>query len=67
MADLIDAAQDYEAREREAAISAARARAYDPGPNMSTGAPCCRECGDPIPTPRLQAVPGVGLCIDCAE
>lgn len=25
----------------------------------------CEECGDPIPEPRRQAVPGVRRCIGC--
>ena len=25
----------------------------------------CEECGEPIPEPRRQAVPGVRLCVAC--
>ena len=28
---------------------------------------CCRECGEPIPQKRLEALPGVGLCRACQE
>lgn len=27
----------------------------------------CMECGEPIPYARLMAMPGVTLCVDCAE
>ncbi|MCG8533443.1 MAG: TraR/DksA C4-type zinc finger protein [Desulfovibrionales bacterium] len=27
----------------------------------------CMECGEPIPFARLMAMPGVTLCVDCAE
>ena len=27
----------------------------------------CAECGEPIPEPRRQAIPGVKLCIDCQD
>lgn len=27
----------------------------------------CRECGEPIPEGRRVAVPGVKLCVECAE
>ncbi|MCG8532486.1 MAG: TraR/DksA family transcriptional regulator [Desulfovibrionales bacterium] len=27
----------------------------------------CMECGEPIPLERLMAIPGVTLCVDCAE
>ena len=27
----------------------------------------CAECGEPIPTARQQSVPGVQLCIECAQ
>ncbi|WP_164561990.1 TraR/DksA family transcriptional regulator [Nitratidesulfovibrio vulgaris] len=69
MADIFDQASDYEARDREAAISAAVGRATwaGPGPDLIDGIPCCAECGEPIPVARLAAIPGVGLCVDCAE
>ena len=67
MADVIDMAQDMEARERTAAISEALyGRQDDPGPVYLAGAACCRECEEPIPPRRLAALPGVGLCITCA-
>ena len=41
-----------------------RARAQLPsGPSLSN----CEECGDEIPEPRRQAVPGVRLCLSCQD
>jgi len=39
-----------------------RARAQLPsGPSLTH----CEECGDEIPEPRRQAIPGVRLCVAC--
>lgn len=69
MADVFDAASELETREREAAISRAAGRSgwHGPPPEIIDGAPCCAECGDPIPQARLAALPGVGLCVNCAD
>jgi phage/conjugal plasmid C-4 type zinc finger TraR family protein len=41
-----------------------RAQAQLPsGPSLSH----CEECGESIPEPRRQAVPGVRLCVACQE
>lgn len=41
-----------------------RARAQLPvGPSLSH----CEECGDEIPEPRRQALPGVRLCLPCQD
>ena len=64
--DIADAAQDAEARARSAAIAAALQRPHDPGPEWIDGQACCRECEEPIPAPRLAALPGVGLSVVCA-
>lgn len=67
MSDMIDRAQDAESRERAAAISAAlHNRPHDPGPVWLNNQACCRECETPIPPRRLAALPGVGLCVNCA-
>lgn len=31
------------------------------------GSPTCVECGDSIPEARRQALPGVRMCVHCAE
>lgn len=69
MADIFDQASDYEAKDREAAISVAAGRATwsGPSPDIIDGVPCCAECGEPLPEARLKALPGVGLCVECAE
>ncbi len=28
---------------------------------------CCRDCGEPIPLPRLKALPDALFCVPCAE
>ena len=41
-----------------------RARAQLPtGPSLTH----CEECGDEIPEPRRQVMPGVRLCLPCQE
>ena len=49
--DIFDQAQELERLARETALQRA----------------CCRECGEPIPQKRLEALPGVGLCRACQE
>ncbi|WP_027366947.1 TraR/DksA C4-type zinc finger protein [Desulfocurvibacter africanus] len=44
---------------------ARRAGSESLGPVIIAGVPCCRECEQPIPSARLAAVPGVGLCVEC--
>lgn len=67
--DIADAAYTTEMHTREAALAEARfALHHDaPGPDWHNGVPCCRECGAAIPQRRLKAMPGTGLCVDCAE
>lgn len=69
MPDFCDLAADAERRLREAEISAAlhRRPGPGPGPEWIDGKPCCRECGEDIPRARLDAIPGCGLCVACAE
>ena len=45
----------------------ARAAMDQEGPEWIDGVACCRECGEPIPQKRLDALPGVGLCRACQE
>ena len=58
--DVFDQATELERLDRESALVRARA-------SMDDGVACCRECGDPIPQKRLDALPGVGLCRACQE
>ncbi|MFV0349667.1 MAG: TraR/DksA C4-type zinc finger protein [Halodesulfovibrio sp.] len=67
MADIIDAASDLEARERDAAISAAVVDLNYPAPEYEDGVAMCIDCGEPIPAERLRRVPDCGLCVECAE
>ena len=53
--DIFDQAQELERLARETALQRARSSQY------------CRECGEPIPQKRLEALPGVGLCRACQE
>lgn len=58
--DIIDMASDREMADRDLAL--AQQRATRPvGSSLSH----CRNCGDPIPKKRQQAVPGVTHCVDC--
>ena len=66
--DLYDSAQDYEARSRAAAISEALIppAGMEEGPYWLEGNAHCRWCESIIPERRLRAVPGTGLCVECA-
>ena len=67
MADFCDLASATEALHREAALSRAKTKSEGQGPVWIDGEAHCRECGEEIPKRRMQAVPGVGLCVECAE
>ena len=58
--DIIDMASDREMADRDRALAQQRA-ACPVGVSLSH----CRNCGDPIPKKRQQAVPGVTHCVDC--
>ena len=38
-----------------------------PGSRIKSSDGCCVVCGEKIPEKRLKALPGTGLCVDCAE
>ena len=58
--DIADQASDREMADREFALAAQRA-ARQSGRSASH----CRDCGEPIPEARRQAMPGVTLCVEC--
>ena len=60
MSDKLDANSEREAFITEAMINN-RVR------YVGVSAFECCECGDPIPEGRRVAVPGVKLCVECAE
>lgn len=60
MADVIDITTEREADILRAAI-ANRTR------YVGVSAHECGECGDEIPQGRREALPGVQLCVECAE
>ncbi|HJA77018.1 TraR/DksA family transcriptional regulator [uncultured Desulfovibrio sp.] len=65
--DVFDQATELERLDRESALLRARSQMDRGGPEWIDGVPCCRECGEPIPAKRLEALPGVGLCLSCQE
>jgi phage/conjugal plasmid C-4 type zinc finger TraR family protein len=65
--DVFDQATELERLDRESALVRARAAVDRGGPEWIDGVACCRECGEPIPQKRLDALPGVGLCRACQE
>ena len=69
MPDIADQAQTEESYERDVAILAAlhRPAGCEDGPDWIQGIPYCRECGEPIPIKRIKAMPGTGLCVECAS
>ena len=65
--DVFDQASELERLDRESALVRARSSVDRGGPEWINGVACCRECGEPIPPRRLEALPGVGLCLACQE
>ena len=65
--DIFDQAQELERLDRESALISSKSALDTAGPTWIDGVACCRECGDPIPSRRLEALPGVGLCRACQE
>ena len=65
--DIFDQASELERLDRESALVRAKAGMDLRGPEWINGVACCRECGEPIPKRRLEALPGVGLCLPCQE
>jgi len=65
--DIFDQAQELERLDRESALIRSRSAPDTGGPVWRDGVACCRECGDPIPPRRMEALPGVGLCLACQK
>ena len=65
--DFCDIASEIEAQHLADSLAAAGRRQPDPGPYYVNGVAHCRCCLEPIPVARLRAIPGVGLCVECAE
>ena len=65
--DVFDQATELERLDRESALLRARAAVDRGGPEWINGVACCRECGEVIPEARVKALPGCGLCRECAE
>ena len=68
MADIIDLSQSQESMEIQTALRQALAppAGCEMGPIWEDGKAYCRRCDSIIPTARLKAMPGTGLCVDCA-
>ena len=65
--DIFDQAQELERLDRESALIRSKSTLDTGGPAWIKGVACCRECGEPIPQRRLDALPGVGLCLACQK
>lgn len=63
MADEIDRAQEREEQQRADALAEQARRSQTDGVEHEF----CTECEDPIPPARRVALPGVELCVECAE
>ena len=57
--DVFDQATELERLDRESALLRARSQMDRGGPEWIDGVP--------IPAKRLEALPGVGLCLSCQE
>ncbi len=66
MTDIYDRATDLEEAERDRALAEVRGRVQH-GDWQVLSAVECAECGEFIDLARRKALPGVQLCIECAE
>jgi phage/conjugal plasmid C-4 type zinc finger TraR family protein len=67
MPDAIDFAQEYEQNLREDALKEQARRVGAVITDARKSRRYCVECGDPIPQPRRNALPGVETCVSCQE
>lgn len=65
MTDIYDRATQAEENARDDALDRQRRRAGLSGKTPDDSAIVCRECEEPIPDARRQALPGVQTCVDC--
>lgn len=65
MTDLFDRASDVEQAFRDNAIARQLDQVTEQPRTDKQGARCCIECSEPIPLPRLVAVPHAVRCIGC--
>lgn len=65
MADEID--QSAEEQELFHNLNIQAALASSPGMRYKSDDGICISCGEDIPEARLKALPGTGLCVDCAN
>jgi len=65
--DIVDDAQAAESAFLAGALERAGGGWAGPVPVKINGHTCCAECREPIAFARLAAIPGVGLCRNCAE
>lgn len=67
MADFCDDANAISSLYLAAALSDATFRRAGHGPIWIDGEPFCKKCEAAMSIKRVEAVPGVELCIECAE
>lgn len=71
MTDIFDRASEHEAMHLRHALEEQRAKARlgDPARWQALSAERCEapDCDEPIPDDRRRLLPGVRLCVDCAE
>jgi len=61
--DIFDRATELEMAERERSLQQARAKAHHARITFSH----CETCGAEIPLARQKALPGVRICVTCAQ
>ena len=67
MADFCDLASEAERQFKDAALANAGAVSQEVQLVDQAGRVVCIECGEPIPSARLAAMPGAVRCVECQE
>lgn len=65
MTDPLDRATEVEELQREDALALQARRAGLDGKTVDDSKRHCGVCGEPIPQPRREALPGVQTCVEC--